>query len=167
MSSSTATIHEEKSPAPNEKIEHNTVIHAPVEKAWEALIDIDNWDWNKWFRIEVGEVANGVKGKLKVSSEGNDEWDTYDLTFGNMNDPASYTLHWTGSVGIKGCLFHGNHIMKLEVIKSEDGCSSFTQLHHSEEFDGILPHLNLGFHYDVLDKNYLLVNEALKELVEE
>ena len=34
-------------PALNERIEHITEIHAPIEKVWEALIDIDNWDWNK------------------------------------------------------------------------------------------------------------------------
>jgi hypothetical protein len=154
-------------PALNERIEHITEIHAPIEKVWEALIDIDNWDWNKVFRLEADKVAAGLKGTLKVASEGKNgvEWESFECTFGDMMDPESYTLHWTGSVGVTGCLFRGNHIMKLEVIK-KIGCSSFTQLHHSEDFDGILPHLNLGYDYEQVNKNYLLVNEALKDFVE-
>lgn len=41
-----------------------------------------------------------------------------------------------------------------------------TSLEHSEDFSGLLPALNLGMPFKKLEKNYALINEALKKQVE-
>lgn len=138
-------------------IEHITDIHAPIEKVWEALIDIGNWKWNRWTRLHADRAEEGVKGKLLASFEGNDEWESFSFTFGTVEENS---MTWTGSVGPSGCLFNGHHTMKLEEIEGD------TRLIHTEKFSGILPRLGLGLPYDKLDRNYLLMNEALKKFVE-
>lgn len=147
--------------SPNEFIEHITEINAPIQDIWSALIDINDWRWNRWFRLEAEEVTEGTEGKLKVSTVGDSEWlQTYDFTFGKI-DHTTYLMTWFGRV-LGGCAFSGDHTVKLEVIK--DGTK--TRLIHREKFGGILPALGLGFPYDILDRNYLLFNESLKDFVE-
>lgn len=150
---------------PNVKIEHITEIHIPIEEVWGALIDIEDRSWNKWTRFEADKAEEGIKGKLLASVEGNDEWEYFDFVFGEI-DPKN-SLSWYGSVGPFGCLFYGYHTMRSETIEREDGSStSHTRLIHTENFSGILPRLGLGLQYDKLDRNYLLINEALKTFVE-
>lgn len=156
-------------PQPNVKIEHTTVINCPIEQVWNALIDTDDWKWNKWTRLEA-ELApeKGLRGKLHASYEGNDEWKTFNFTFGEV-DHRNKSLSWYGSVGPRGYLFHGYHTIKLEVIDKEQDSKTFshyTRLVHTETFKGILPRLGLGLPYDKLQRNYLLMNEALKKFVE-
>ena len=163
---------------PNKKIEHVTLINAPVDKVWKALIDINDWSWNKWTRLEAEEApVEGVKGKLKACYEGNDddddEWETFDFTFGKV-DPDTFTLSWFGSIGPCGCIFEGYHTMRLEVVVEDDkhhegggeGSAPSTRLIHTERFSGMLPALGIGLPYKILDRNYLLMNESLKDFVE-
>lgn len=143
---------------PNSYIEHVTDIDAPVDVVWKALFDINDWEWNKWTRLEANSIpAEGVKGELKASYAGNDECD---FTFGEVSSK-SYILQWLGSVGPSGCLFSGVHTMRLEIISEHQ-----TRLIHSEKFGGLLPALGLGLPYETLEKNYLLMNERLKKFVE-
>mmetsp|Transcript_22638 Transcript_22638/g.31606 ORF Transcript_22638/g.31606 Transcript_22638/m.31606 type:complete len:158 (+) Transcript_22638:855-1328(+) len=152
-------------PKPNVKIEHITEIQAPIEKVWGVLVDIQDWKWNKWTRLKAEKAEEGVQGKLEYSVDGNEKWETADFTFGGVDN---YSLTWFGSLGPTGCLFHGYHTMKLEPIKNTgDFTSPQTKLIHTENFSGILPRLSLGLPYDKLDRNYLLINEALKKFVEE
>ena len=53
--------------------------------------------------------------------------------------------------------------MVSEVVKIGEGA---TKLIHKEEFGGLLPVLGLGLPFKTLDRNYLLMNEALKHCVE-
>ena len=154
------------SPSPNTKIEHITIIDAPIEKVWEKLIDIHTWDtWNKWTLLNADDAVKGRNGKLMACFDGNDEWKSYDFTFGEV-DSQTHTLCWFGSVGPRGCLFHGNHTMKLEELKSENDGSSTTRLIHTEKFSGLLPRVKMGLPYQKLDRNYQLMNEALKSSIE-
>jgi len=145
---------------PNKSIEHVTDINAPIEDVWKLLIDIDDWKWNKWTRLEAKEAAEGIEGKLKASYEGNDEWETFDFVFAEVN-LKSFILSWSGSVGPSGCLFNGYHTMRLENIGK-----SGTRLFHTEKFGGLLPLVGLGLPYDTLNRNYLLMNESLKQYAE-
>lgn len=151
-------------PSPNSYIEHITTIDANIETVWNVLIDIEDWEWNKWTRLEVVDgntpPEEGDQGKLKASYEGNDEWKTFDFTFGKVSSQ-EYALEWYGEVGPSGCLFSGYHSMRLEKI---DG--NKTKLIHSEKFKGILPLLGLGLPYQTIERNYLLMNESLKSFVE-
>lgn len=128
------------------------------------------WKWNKWTRLETEEgvpPAKGVEGKLKASYEGkDDEWETFDFTFGEVNEE-NHILEWFGEIGPFGCLFSGYHSMRLEVVKgNENGNQQTTRLIHSEQFGGILPAMGLGLPFKTLDRNYLLMNESLKEHIE-
>jgi hypothetical protein len=143
-------------------ISHKTEIKAPIDVVWAALIDIDDWKWNKWTRLEADEATEGRKGKLKASYEGNDEWLEFDFFFGKISEE-DHVMTWKGSVGPGGCLFHGNHAMSLEVL---DDNNNTTLLHHTEEFSGLLPRFGMGLPYQKLDRNYLLMNEGLKKYVE-
>mmetsp|Transcript_2726 Transcript_2726/g.4049 ORF Transcript_2726/g.4049 Transcript_2726/m.4049 type:complete len:161 (+) Transcript_2726:66-548(+) len=155
------------SAAPNKYIEHITEIDAPIEEVWSAIIDIKDWSWNKWTRLEAdAEPAKGVKGKLLASFDGNDEWKTFDFEFGEI-DPESRVFTWLGNVGPGGCLFHGYHTMRLEVIdKEEVTASTCTRLIHTETFRGVLPLFRMGLPFKKIDRNYLLMNENLKEFIE-
>ena len=154
------------SPSPNKKIEHITEIHAPVDKVWGAMIDIDDWSWNKWTRLNAEKAEEGIKGKLKASYEGDDNWEKpFDFEFGEVNHK-SYVLTWFGNIGPGGCIFNGYHTMRLEVIEGKDGDSNSTRLIHTENFGGILPYFSLVLPFATLDRNYLLMNESLKEYVE-
>mmetsp|Transcript_35385 Transcript_35385/g.60111 ORF Transcript_35385/g.60111 Transcript_35385/m.60111 type:complete len:149 (-) Transcript_35385:281-727(-) len=142
-------------------ISHQTIINAPVNDVWKELIAIDSWNWNRWTKLKAETPAEGVKGKLLASYEGNEQWKEFDFQFGRVSE-AEYLLSWLGSVGPKGCLFSGHHAMQLEIINE-----SQTRLIHREEFGGLLPNLGLGLPYKTLNRNYLLMNESLKNYVEE
>jgi hypothetical protein len=127
---------------------------------WAALTDIAHWDdWNKWTALEATEAKTGVSGTLHACYEGDGKWQTFDFTFGTV-DASSHTMAWFGKVG-GGCLFHGQHEMRLEVVSP-----TVTLLIHQEKFSGCLPALNAGLPYSKLRRNYLWMNEALKAKLE-
>ena len=144
-------------------IYHKTEIDAPIEKTWNALLDIKHWDWNKWTKLEANKVSTGTKGKLKASYDGNDVWKTFDFTFDEVNSK-HYILSWFGDVGPSGCLFSGYHTMQLE--KGGPDADEKTILIHHERFNGLLPALGLGLPYKKLDRNYRFMNEEFKKFVE-
>lgn len=153
------------STSPNKNIEHITEIDAPIDEVWSAIINIHDWSWNKWTRLDAEKAEEGIRGKLRASYEGDDKWETFDFEFGEVNSK-SYILIWFGKVA-GGCLFSGFHTMRLEVInEGRDGPSTRTRLIHTEKFGGMLPALGLGLPYDTLDRNYLLMNKSLKEVIE-
>lgn len=161
-------------------ISHATTINAPIEAVWQHLIDVGDWEWNPWFRLDAENGAlprEGLPGKLRASYEGDGKWETFDFRFGEVVDGSNdggggeekeenrRLLSWGGTVGPGGVLFKGRHSVRLERSSSDDN-SSTTRLVHEEAFSGLLPALNLGLPYSKLDRNYLLFNEALKEYVE-
>ena len=141
-------------------IKHTTEINAPIEQAWDHLVDINNWDWNKWTRLEASEVKTGSKGKLRASINGDQKWETYDFEFGPVGRE-DHILAWFGKVGPGGCLFQGYHTMELQKTGENT-----TRLIHKEVFGGLLPMLGLGLPYKKLNANYLKVNLAFKDYVE-
>lgn len=142
-------------------IDHRTEINAPIDKVWAALTDIGSWGkWNKWTTLEAAEAKTGVSGKLHACYEGDGKWQTFDFTFGEV-DEARREMNWFGKVA-GGFLFHGRHVMRLEEVSP-----AVTLLVHQETFSGLLPAVNLGLPYAKLKRNYLLINEALKAVVEE
>eukprot|EP00984_Skeletonema_dohrnii_P016967 scaffold7639_cov83-Skeletonema_dohrnii-CCMP3373.AAC.3 len=139
---------------------HETIINASVDEVWKELIAIEDWKWNRWTKLKADNPTEGVKGKLLASFEGDDTWKEYDFTFGRVSEP-EHLLTWMGGVGPKDCLFSGYHTMQLEAMDE-----SRTKLIHQEKFGGILPAIGLGLPFKTLDRNYLLMNEALKHHVE-
>jgi len=164
-SSSPPTTTITTNPRPHQKIEHVTIINAPIETVWKAILDTNDWNWNKWTRLEAGTPTVGLQGTLMACYEGNDkDWQTFAFEFAEV-DSKSHTLAWKGSVGpFDGCLFRGYHTMRLTTTISN--VPNETKLIHTEVFGGLLPILRLGLPYSKLDRNYRLMNEALKEFVE-
>ena len=159
-------------------ISHRTVINAPIDRVWSAVIDLQAWkEWNRWTTLEVvGEQddtkkpSTGAKGKLRASYKGDDKWETFDFTFGTVSNE-DRVLTWTGKVGA-GLLFSGVHTMRLEQVRAIDeldvmSSSSRTILIHEERFGGLLPRLGLGLPYKQLKRNYLEMNTSLKKYVED
>merc|ERR1712241_1615983 len=107
----------------------------------DALLNINDWNWNKWTRLEVTQCGSnddktvipikaGLKGKLRACYEGNDEnWKSFEFEFAEVNHD-NHTLAWMGSVGPCGFLFHGYHVMRLEKIEGK-GRKMTTQLIHT------------------------------------
>lgn len=161
-------------PRPNKRIEHVTVIDAPVDDVWRALVDLGDWSWNRWTRLDVpeGEIpAAGTKGKLRACYEGDGkDWQTFDFEIADVDNDRR-VLAW-GGVMMGGYLFRGCHAMRLEsIVDGEDDNNNSakqkqTRLIHTEDFSGLLPRLKLGLPYSTLDRNYRLMNEALKAHVE-
>eukprot|EP00584_Thalassiosira_punctigera_P003008 CAMPEP_0172538854 /NCGR_PEP_ID=MMETSP1067-20121228/10169_1 /TAXON_ID=265564 ORGANISM="Thalassiosira punctigera, Strain Tpunct2005C2" /NCGR_SAMPLE_ID=MMETSP1067 /ASSEMBLY_ACC=CAM_ASM_000444 /LENGTH=148 /DNA_ID=CAMNT_0013324443 /DNA_START=125 /DNA_END=571 /DNA_ORIENTATION=- len=141
-------------------ISHETIINAPIDKVWKELISIDDWDWNRWTKLKAETPKEGAEGKLLASYEGDGQWKEFDFQFGRVSE-SEHLLTWLGSVGPGGCLFSGHHTMRLEEASGGE-----TRLIHREEFGGILAKLGLGLPYRTLDRNYLLMNESLKQCVE-
>lgn len=159
-------------------ISHRTVINAPVDRVWSEIIDLPAWkEWNRWTTLEVVEEqdvakkpSTGAKGKLRASYKGDGKWETFDFTFGTVNNE-DRVLTWTGKVG-GGLLFSGVHTMRLEQVGAIDeldamSSSSRTVLIHEERFGGLLPRLGLGLPYKQLKRNYLQMNQSLKKYVED
>jgi hypothetical protein len=143
-------------------IEHVTNINVPIDVAWKALVDIDNWEWNLWTRLDAPDAKTGVPGKLRARYEGDaDDWKTFDFCFGEVSEE-KHLLAWQGSIA-GGVLFSGKHHMRLTELEPGKSC----RLEHVEIFSGLLPMLGLGLPYKTLDRNYLLMNEALKKTLEE
>jgi hypothetical protein len=83
------------------------------------LIDIGDWEWNKWTRLEASQAKTGVIGKLKACYEGNDQdWETFDFFFGEVSQE-NHLLTWKGKVA-GGVLFSGHYTMELEKIDYPD-----------------------------------------------
>eukprot|EP00531_Pseudo-nitzschia_arenysensis_P016102 CAMPEP_0116146066 /NCGR_PEP_ID=MMETSP0329-20121206/16959_1 /TAXON_ID=697910 /ORGANISM="Pseudo-nitzschia arenysensis, Strain B593" /LENGTH=169 /DNA_ID=CAMNT_0003641775 /DNA_START=138 /DNA_END=647 /DNA_ORIENTATION=+ len=160
VTNSNATI-PTANPKPHQKIEHITIIDAPVETVWAALVDVNDWSWNKWTRLDATESPKeGLKGTLRACYEGNDQdWQTFEFEFVEVN-PQTHTLTWKGEL-LYGCLFSGYHTMELSTLKAGQ-----TKLVHTEIFGGLLPMLRLGLPFPKLDRNYRLMNESLKKHVE-
>ena len=143
-------------------IVHETIIEAPIESVWKEVINIDDWEWNRWTKLKCAKgPIEGNKGKLLACYEGNDEnWQEFDFEFGPVNE-SQHLLTWLGNVGPGGCLFSGYHTIELEIINKDQ-----TKLIHQEKFGGLLPLLGLGLPYTTLDRNYRRMNESLKATVE-
>jgi len=162
MSSTAKAPHTNPNPNPNVTIEHTTTIDAPIDAVWTELFDVNDWRWNKWTKLEAGIPTTGLKGTLRACYEGNNkDWQTFEFEFAEV-DPDRHVLAWKGEFGpFGGCLFRGYHTMELEEINPKQ-----TRLIHTENFGGLLPYLKMGLPYTKLDRNYRLMNEALKEHVE-
>lgn len=150
---------------PNKQIKHVTDIKGNINNVWDALSDLNSWEWNKWTRLQVDSIRDGAKGTMRASFKGDDEWVEYDFVLEEVN-PNTHTLSWSGSVA-GGCLFSGFHTMRLESVRLEDSEDEWVRLTHTEMFGGILPALWLGLDYNVLNENYLLMNKSLKRFIEE
>lgn len=156
----------------NKNISHITEIDAPVDAVSAALFDLEDWkNWNKWTLLATKAPKATAKvatpGILSACYEGNDkDWQTFDFVFGEIRNVRTgdddCLLTWKGSV-LGGLLFSGHHTIRLEAMEND---SKKTRMIHEEKFGGLLPAIGMGLPYKKLNRNYLLINEALKAHVE-
>ena len=131
---------------------------------------------------QLPAVRPGSTGKLHACYQGdNKNWKTFDFEFGAIvvngvpiekkaqtKEKDFYLLTWKGQVGPGGSLFSGHHRMRLEnlPVDAQGTQGRRTKLIHEESFGGLLPILGLGLPFATLNRNYRLMNEALKDHVE-
>ncbi|KAJ2987723.1 hypothetical protein HDV02_005980 [Globomyces sp. JEL0801] len=113
------------------KIETSIEIEANIETVWQEIINIKDWNWNQWTRLEASEPIPGQHGKLHASFDGDNQWKQYDFTFGNIDHTTHY-FSWYGKI-MGGMLFSGDH--SIQLVEKGTG----TLMIHNEVFGGLLP----------------------------
>ena len=105
-------------------IHHTTDLNVPIDVAWKALADLEDWKkWSLWTLLEAPQAKTGTSGKLRACYEGNDEdWQSFDFNFANV-DNEDHVLAWQGSV-LGGLLFSGKHHMRLTELPGGNSCRS-------------------------------------------
>jgi hypothetical protein len=117
---------------PRYTISSKIVLPATVQESWRVLTGFEHYpQWNPYL--------TRVEGKLQAG-----ETVAFTLIDKNFSEPLDLTARigevipnkrffWEGTVGVQG-LFDTRHVFELQ--QREDGQ---TDLHHFEEFRGILP----------------------------
>lgn len=142
------------------KIRQDIEIDASITDVWAVVSDLGNWSsWSKWTWFEDVESRSGTTATLVVSFDGNEKLTRYAGTKIVAVDGENFFLNWRGTVPCG--LFYGNHWIQL--IKVTD---NKTLVQHYEDFSGMLPALGIGMPYKKVERNYGLINNALKARVE-
>ncbi|KAI8894552.1 hypothetical protein BC833DRAFT_623846 [Globomyces pollinis-pini] len=137
-------------------IESKIEINAPIQQVWKEIIDIQNWDWNKWTKLKCNQpVQTGVEGKMFISYDGDQNYKELDFQFHQIN-AQNYYISWVVEM-LGSSMFNSHNSIQLIPLSE-----SRTLLIHNENCQGLLVTLNLGLDYEKLDRNYKLMNEALK-----
>lgn len=140
------------------RMETEVVIDSPRRDVWAAVAGLDGYgEWNPFVTEAAGLVAEGEKLDLKMEPPGGTAIRFKpSVTEVRTNE----SLEWLGHLGPKG-MFDGRHRFEL---KAEVGG---TRLLHSEEFTGILVPLFWRSLDTKTRAGFELMNQALKERVEE
>ncbi|MFT4518042.1 MAG: hypothetical protein ACI9JM_000419 [Halioglobus sp.] len=119
---------------PLHTITTRTVLPATVEESWEVLTDFSQYpDWNPYLPRVDGVLAPGEKVSFTLASKNFPESIDMTATLGEVTDNVRF--FWKGRLVIQG-LFDTRHVFELQ--QREDGD---TDLHHFEEFRGVIPAL--------------------------
>ncbi|MBQ0733453.1 SRPBCC family protein [Aquimarina celericrescens] len=129
-------------------------INATTQKAWQILIDFDNYpNWNPFIKTISGkpEIGNTIKVVLPEMTF------TPKITAFKTNKE----LRWLGHFLFKG-LFDGEHIFRIH--DNADGTITFN---HSEKFSGILVPLFKKKLLSETKQGFEAMNIKLKEVAEQ
>jgi len=155
--------------SPVEQTGTDPVVLPGTKGKLHACFEGDDKNW-KTYDFEFGTIiVNGIP-VMKMAGEGR-PIDSNQDTKAPSEEEGCYLLTWKGQVGPGGFLFSGHHTMRLEDVpvdgkKGQGKRKSKTKLIHEETFGGLLPMLGCGLPFAILNRNYRLMNEALKEHVE-
>ncbi|MFL3655178.1 MAG: SRPBCC family protein [Halioglobus sp.] len=114
----------------------NTEITLPAspEKSWNVLTDFAGYpDWNPYLPRVEATFAAGESVSFTLVDENFP--DPLNLTAQLGQISANRSFYWTGRLGVQG-LFDTRHVFELH--PRDDGN---TELHHYEEFRGLIPAL--------------------------
>ena len=110
------------------------MLPASLEKSWNALSDFAHYpDWNPYLPRVEGKFADGENVSFTLVDENFSE--PLDLTAELGEISPNRSFYWTGRLGLQG-LFDTKHVFELH--QRDDGN---TDLHHYEEFRGLIPAL--------------------------
>ena len=132
------------------------ILNAPKEKVWNTLTDFSNYaNWNPFIVSSAGEPVLGQRLKNTMISRGKPTVFKPVVTKADLHRE----FEWLGS-GMLG-MFKGRHYFILE-----DLGEGRTKLIHGEHFSGLLSGPVMKMIGDDTLKNFQLMNQALKEVVE-
>lgn len=131
-------------------------IDAPQETVWQVLTDFDSYhEWNDYTRIDGEPVVDTTLTVSPGPKAG--RVPTFKPT---VLQADGTELRWLGHLFVPG-LFDGEHRFVVEDVG--EGRSRLTQ---SETFSGVLVGLVTRLLGDSTERNFELVNEALKARAE-
>jgi hypothetical protein len=141
----------------NLELKTEVVFDAPKEKVWEVLTDTDKYsEWNPFITSVEGEMKQGARITNVMVNQGKENTFTPVITAFEEYK----LLEWLGS-GLGG-MFNGNHYFKLTEIKDDK-----TKMLHGEKFSGLLSGLIIQMIGKDTYANFELMNNAMKQRVEE
>ena len=115
-------------------IKTQIVLPASPEKSWNVLTDFARYpDWNPYLPRVEAKFVTGESVSFTLVDENFPEPLELAAQLGEVSVNRSF--YWTGRLGIQG-LFDTRHV--FELYPRDDGN---TDLHHYEEFRGIIPAL--------------------------
>ena len=141
------------------KVRTEIEIKAPAQHVWQILIDFDRYpEWNPSIHEIQGDLHQGAKIEVRLGPPGKPG-----MTFRPVVTEVEPEkgLHWLGRLLIPG-LMDGEHIFEIEAIDENT-----TRFIHGEDYRGLLVRLFGHFVPDDGGRNYIAMNEALKQRAEE
>ena len=157
-------------------------INASPEQVWSVLMDTNKYiEWNPFIKslqsINSSSLPIHLNDDIRLecykSNPSNQSMTTKTTTTTTQSFQAKITQYnpnqmitWTGSL-ISPILFQGKHSLELQTIVSSEHQVDSTKFIHKERFYGlfvILAKKNLN---TVTRSNFIAMNEALKQRVEQ
>jgi len=133
-------------------------IEAPIEKVWNVVTDIDNWqEWSPIINQASGVASPGSELSITMVSEEGKDGPQYTPVVTIFEEPKLF--RWRAKM-MSELIFTNDKVFELKKT------SSGTRLIHKETFKGMLTPLfwnKLNSHVPSMLKS---MNEALKEKVE-
>ena len=133
-------------------------IDAPVERVWDVFFDVENYpSWNPFIKSFKGQIERGKKFHVTIQTPGSPPMH-FNPRCLKLDKP--YELRWLGRLFIPR-LFDGEHIFELKALVGNK-----TRFVQREKFKGILVPFLWGGLKSKTKKGFVLMNQKLKELVE-
>lgn len=139
------------------EIKTEIIINSPNKKVYEILTDLSDYQkWNPFIIKSEGivRVGNRIKNTMKNGNK--------NIVFKPkiLEADGEKKFAWLGSIGIKG-IFDGYQYFHLQPIEGNK-----VLLIHGEKFSGILARLIIKKIRKQTHHNFIMMNEAIKELAE-
>jgi hypothetical protein len=139
-------------------IETEIEIDAPPSAVWAALTGFADYpEWNPFIRKASGQLTARSVLTLRMFPGDGSTPRTFTPTL--LAARENEELRWLGKMSTPG-LFSGEHVFELTPLPGDR-----TRLVHSERFKGLLVRM-LGKMLDQTERDFVALNEALKERVE-
>lgn len=141
----------------DKRIKTEIIINASKEKLWVLLTNFNGYpNWNPFIRSIEGELKQG--GRLKNTLQNGEKTMVFKPIV--LEVVPFHSFSWLGSLWVKG-LFDGRHYFCIEEIAPNQ-----VKLIHGEDFSGILSTAILKQVGEDTRKNFVDMNQALKQLAE-